>query len=158
MKRKRIGLLLVLTILAIGCKSQAVQKEAVSVETSTSKEESEIGGEWELVDIQSRYMTDETLEELFPLKRPFLGINEKDMIIYGNNGCNVFRGPIKSLKNNTLILDKGLASTLKYCSGVKSTVFMQTLGEVKTYEIKKNELSLYSADKTVFLKFKKINI
>ncbi|MGG5505950.1 MULTISPECIES: META domain-containing protein [unclassified Myroides] len=160
MKKGCSVLLFVMALLTIGCKSQAVEKETDQMtqlrQTEASEIASEIAGEWELVAIKFRQMTDETLEDLFPLKKPFLVIDTEAMIIFGNNGCNVYRGPIKSITATTLVLNKGLASTLKYCSGVKPLVYMQALGEAKEYKVEKEHLLLQSKDQEVYLKFKKI--
>ncbi len=157
MKKGCSVLLLATTLLTLGCKSQAVEKETNQITKTIQTDASEIAGEWELVEIKFRQMTDEKLEDLFPLKTPFLVIDTEAMIIFGNNGCNVYRGPIKSITDTSLLLDKGLASTLKYCSGVKPLVYMQVLGEAKEYKVENDTLLLQSKDKEVYLKYKKIN-
>lgn len=157
MKKTGVVLAVAFALIAVGCKSQAVQNQTEKKEMTTQAKTYEIEGEWELIAIQSRHMTDETLEDLFPLKAPFLVVDTKEMIIYGNNGCNVYRGPIKSIDDHTLILDKKVASTLKYCSGVKPTVYMQTLSEAKEYKVENDTLLLHTKDEAVYLKFKKIH-
>lgn len=157
MKKIGVGIAVVVTLIAGGCKSQAVQGETKQKEMTAQAKTYEIEGEWELIDIKARHMTDETLADLFPLKAPFLVVDVKEMMIYGNNGCNVYRGPIKRVDEQELLLDKGVASTLKYCSGVKPTVYMQALREVKEYKVEGDTLLLHSKDETVYLKFKKIH-
>ncbi|MBB1151105.1 META domain-containing protein [Myroides sp. NP-2] len=155
MKKLGLGIAVVCALITAGCKSQAVQSEQNQSQMTTPTKTFEIEGEWVLIDMKSHYMTDETLEDLFPVKIPFMVVDAKEMMIYGNNGCNVYRGPIKQLDEQRFILDKGVASTLKYCSGVKQTVYMQVLGEVKEYKVENDTLLLHSKDEKVYLKFKK---
>jgi len=157
MKKIGVGIAVAVALIAIGCKSQAIQSETKQNEMTTQTKPYEVEGEWELIEIKTRHMTDETLADLFPLKTPFLIVDVKEMMIYGNNGCNVYRGPIKRVDERELILDKRVASTLKYCSGVKPTVYMQALGEAKEYKVEGDTLLLHSEDQVVYLKFKKIH-
>lgn len=155
---KKIGLSIVLIsfVLSTGCKSQALSNDT-QIETSIPMNtRPQLDGEWELIAIQSRVKTEDTLQDLFPLKTPFLIVDAKEMSFHGHNGCNVYRGTIEALEATALLLDKKIVSTRKYCDEVKSLVYMSALGEVKDYQIEQDVLTLTSEDQKVFLKFKKI--
>lgn len=157
MKRIFLGAVLALTMLSVGCKSQAVKGNATTNAMEQTDNKAKLEGKWELIEIKARYMTTETMADLFPLKNPTIAFDFNEMKVYGNNGCNVFNGPLEQVTANTIELGQHLASTLKYCDGVNTLVYMNALAEVKQYQLDGEELALTSEDQTVVLKFKKVN-
>ncbi|WP_413512413.1 META domain-containing protein [Myroides odoratus] len=155
---KKIGLIMALIsfVLSAGCKSQAISKDTQTETSIPMNTTSKLDGEWELIAIQSSAKTEENVQDLFPLKKPFLIVDSKEMSFHGHNGCNIYQGTIEAIDANILLLDKKIVSTRKYCEGVNSPVYMSALGKVKDYQMEQDVLTLTSEDQNVFLKFKKI--
>lgn len=78
--------------------------------------------------------------------RAFIQFNEEKKSAGGNGSCNSFGST--AVVNGKTVSFSNIFSTKMYCEGVQQTedLFFNNLGKVTRYEIRGNNLSLYSED------------
>jgi len=138
-----IGIIAVLSGIGLSaCKSKKMASNSEVAKTIDSF----VDKKWKLLDISgvelsstNRQLVDET----------FIMFSAAENRVNGNNGCNNFSGTYKSGQSGSLLLS-GMASTRRMC--IDMTVENQMnriLGDVDSYSISNNILSLKQAGKTL---------
>lgn len=86
---------------------------------------------------------------------PYMEINLRDMAFMGNDGCNNFRGNIKSLDEKKIVLGPAMG-TKKACPDMSiSNKFNKALASVASYKYEKMILSFYDKEGNKLMKLKK---
>lgn len=97
--------------------------------------------------------TDESLR----LSHPTIEFNLAEMRVFGTNGCNDFKGGLKTVTETQLEISP-LASTRKACiSPVIPNLVNAALNEVSAYELKGLKLRLLNADGREVLRYRKVD-
>lgn len=145
-----------IAILAVGCKSQTWQKDAIDLKQEQASTIQQLEGTWELIDFKTATNKDQSVRDLFPLKAPFFTVDLKDNKIYGEDGCNLQQGTIKAIGASTLDLVPGITPFQTYCEEVKSMPYKIAFWKTKEYQFDGNLLILKSEDHQTILTYKRI--
>lgn len=151
---KLIGITFV--VLAVGCKSQTRQKDAIALKQEQASTIHQLEGTWELIDFKTATTRGESVSDLFPLKAPFFVVNLEESKIYGEDGCNLQQGTIKALGASTLDLMPGITPFQTYCEEVESMAYKIAFWKTKEYQFDNNLLLLKSEDHQTVLTYKRI--
>lgn len=128
----RLSILLLLSFLFSGCYGTKEQVKKV---------QESLPGEWELVAL---VYEKNTLDGLFPGKRPRLVFDTEGTMVNGYNGCNTFSCPIFTNRLSLTFLTKKMKSTKMACSNDGEATFNKLLNSITSYRIdEQNELELF---------------
>ncbi|WP_410880125.1 META domain-containing protein [Myroides sp. DW712] len=154
---KVIGILgIAAAIFVVGCKSQAMQKESSTINHKQAVNSPSIAGAWELTAIKTETITNQTVHDLFPDKLPFLIVDLNEMTVFGEDGCNRYKGTIQAKDASTLTLKAGISSFKTPCEKVEDQAYRMAFWKANSYQINGDELILNDADHLVELKYKRI--
>ncbi|OZV69886.1 META domain-containing protein [Winogradskyella aurantia] len=107
-------------------------------------------GEWYVQSIDNELIPQDSVV-------PALSIHISDKTIYGNGGCNSYKGSITQLGIETLSFGE-LLSTLRLCEHqALEDKYLAALRETAAYKIKDDKLHLYSKDRNKELVFKRMD-
>ncbi len=105
------------------------------------KVQESLPGEWELVAL---VYEKNTLDGLFPGKRPRLVFDNEGTMVNGYNGCNTFSCPIFTNRLSLTFLTKKMKSTKMACGNDGEATFNKLLNSITSYRIdEQNELELF---------------
>ena len=100
-----------------------------------------VGTHWKLIEINGQAVTDESGNA----NEPFITFNAEGQV-FGNGGCNSFRGPYELGGGDRLSFPKPLAATMMMCLNMGTEdQFMRMFEQVDSYAIKGDMLSLNRA-------------
>lgn len=141
----RFSLILAISFLFSAC--YGTQEQVKKVQESLS-------GNWELIGL---LYEKNTIDGLFPSKRPTVSFDIENEIVSGFNGCNTFNGPIFSNRLSLTVFIKKVKSTKMACGSDGEKVFMQLLGQITSYRIdEQNELELFIKTQRI-MSFKRLS-
>jgi heat shock protein HslJ len=118
---KKILLIIILAIIAMDCKTAAIQKN--------NNYKKSLEGEWTL-----DYIEDIKREHFSSRAIPFIKINPNQNIVSGNDGCNAFIGKI-NITGNKIEFKEPMTSTKMYCQDIDETLFMKNLFKTEIFSI-----------------------
>lgn len=127
---------ILLLFLAISCKVNNQQN-------AQNTDDNSLIGRWELVEHSAL----KNLEKSYPEGVPVLSFEQADkqMNVFGYDGCNNIRGQIKSPKKGEITFDKEQwVSTMMACDKVADQDFMQAVMAANSYAIDGDYLTLKS--------------
>ncbi|MGS4344279.1 META domain-containing protein [Myroides odoratus] len=155
--KKVIGILgIAVAVFSVGCKSQVMQKEISTMDNEQEQHSPSLAGAWELTAIKTETITNRAIHDLFPEKLPFLIVDLKEMTVFGEDGCNLYKGTIQEKEEATLTLKAGISSFKTPCEAVEDQAYRMAFWKVNTYYIKGNELILKDKNHQIELKYKRI--
>lgn len=132
--------------------SSSIAYELVEIIEKNSDNSLKLHDIWALISIKDAKINLKDFQ-----KHPQLEINLTDNRVMGNDGCNNFRGEIKTVDSKHLEFDK-LAGTRMACPNMKlSDEINSSLTQVKSYQINNLQLALYNSNGTELLRYKKVD-
>src|SRR5690606_25669022 len=106
-------------------------------------------GTWELDYISG---SQESINNLFPQKKPTMIFKEDLKYVHGKGGCNGYSSSVE-IAGNKISFSRGI-STEMACEGNGEPLYFQSLDKVTAYDVQENHLTLLVGDVAV-LRFKK---
>ena len=140
--RNRVMIIITATLLIIGvaCKAKLVSNKSMAPQKPS--------GAWQLVEINARNITNDTLK----FSAPFIQISDTTTHFGGKDGCNSFGGEAKFKGDSAKIKIK--FSTKMYCMESIDQEFNATIQKVNLWKIEGSTLIL-NRDKEVIMRFVK---
>ena len=155
--KKVIGILgIAVAVFSSSCKSHVMQKEISAMDNEQELYSPSLAGAWELTAIKTETITNRAIHDLFPEKLPFLIVDLKEMTVFGEDGCNRYKGTIQEKEESTLTLKAGVSSFKTHCEDVEDQAYRMAFWKATIYQIKGDELILKDADHQIELKYKRI--
>ncbi|MBS1751918.1 MAG: META domain-containing protein [Bacteroidetes bacterium] len=137
---KNILLTAIIVSSIVACKSSKVNTANAAKKENTDFQVLE--GTWELSYISGPRIA---FEGLYPEKKPVITFAVSDSSIYGNTGCNNFRGKV-NVNSASIHFPDNMAMTRMMCPGEGETVFLNTLRKINKYSVQGSTLTLISDD------------
>jgi heat shock protein HslJ len=117
--------------------------------TGPSHDVNKLEGTWEL-----RYINSvASLQQLYPVSKPFIKFDVANKKISGRTGCNSFGGALVT-KDSTIDFSGPIAMTRMFCQGQGEPVFTEKLYKVYTFNIQDSTLEFLAGD-TLAMRFVK---
>lgn len=88
---------------------------------------------------------------------PTLKIDVKTMQVSGNGGCNVYSSKINELTTETIDLEDGAVSAMNCFNKNMEAEYHKALAQIKTYEVKDDQLTFFDEDGKEKLTFIKVD-
>lgn len=108
-----------------------------------------LNGQWYLDKIHT---TKQTVQKLYPYKKPFINIDIFSTKFTGNTACNMISGMI-TMYQNTMSFHH-ITKTEMFCDGINEKLFTDALSKVTHYKLEGTRLVLLQKDKKI-LEFKR---
>lgn len=154
----KILILFLVTITAVGCKTNPKNAEGTKTETTTKNptEKSDVENlltekYWKLAELNGKeviFQENQRKEAHFILKN--------DHKLTGNTGCNGIMGTYELLEDHKITFSK-IASTMMHCEGVDNEhEFLQVFETMDHYVLKKDTLLFQDENNEVLAKFEAI--
>lgn len=139
MKKMNVMLMSVLAcgLIMVSCGST---KKSVSI--------TDLAGEWEIVEVNDNSVSAE--------ETPFLGFDVNEGQLYGNTGCNSLMASFDLSKTSGELSFDAVGSTKRMCADMATEdAILQALGEVRSFALEGEKLTLNNADGKELMELKK---
>lgn len=104
-------------------------KSATATISYTSSIAKDLNGEWSMRTLRNKDIN--TRERAYLI----FNINDKDSLLYGNNGCNVINGSIHAHGTNKISFDNIITTMMECHNATSERSLMKALNEVASYKI-----------------------
>lgn len=152
-----IGLIGLASALCIaGCKTQRIHQKSSAIEQTKEQVLPPVAGAWELTHMRTETIKDQAVGDLFPEKLPFLIVDVKEGTVFGDDGCNMYRGTIQNIEESTLAIEPGVSSFKTPCEAVEDKAYKAAFWQIKRYKVDGDNLVLETEDHQIMLKYKRI--
>ncbi|MEJ2163102.1 MAG: DUF4377 domain-containing protein, partial [Robiginitalea sp.] len=131
--------------------ASSIKYTLVSVEEKVGDPKLRINDIWVLSKLDGRQPQD---EELTDLKRPYIEFHLRDGRYMGTDGCNTFRGTIKSIGDRELLLGPAMGTKMSCVDMSLPNAFLSLLSRCDSFQIDHGVLRLLEGN-TELLEFQK---
>mgnify|MGYP003482401692 FL=1 len=133
--------------------SAAILLTSCAVKKQIKEDQTLLNGNWELA--SASFSKD--LSKDFKEGLPTLNFDSTDnLAVFGYDGCNRINTKATLKKDQGIVIDQELRTTMMACNKVKSNEYQNALKAATTYDLKNNVLILKS--ETSELKFYKVSL
>lgn len=108
-----------------------------------------LSGQWILDKI---YTTKQTVDKMYPYKKPFINLDIFSTKFTGNTACNMLSGMV-TMYQNTMKFEH-IVQTEMFCDGINEKAFTDALKKITHYKLEGTRLILMQNDKKI-LEFKR---
>jgi len=132
--------------------TKKVDDTAVPVSSSTSADEMDLEGTWELVSLISEPIP---FNALYPTVKPTIAFDARPKQVSGTTGCNSYTGSY-SLDGKNVSFGNVMTMTKMACEGNGESIFVQRLTKTNKFFIKDQKTLMLLQGDVALLEFKKV--